>query len=54
MSEPWHEMRRRSWWNGSVESWCGQTWPAGTYQEAWFGFTKPACPACKAAKRQNK
>ena len=54
MSEVWHKMRRRSWWDGSVESWCGQRWPAKTYQEAWLPGSRPACPACKAAQKNAK
>ncbi|GAA4890923.1 hypothetical protein [Saccharopolyspora cebuensis] len=54
MSEVWHLTRKQSWWDGSVITWCGQRWKSGTYTEAWFGLSRPDCPACKTAKKHAK
>ena len=52
MSDVVHAIRRRSWWDGSVTSWCGQKFDPREIREHWLagGIT---CPACKAAARKS-
>ncbi|MER5389902.1 hypothetical protein [Saccharopolyspora sp. NPDC002686] len=50
--EIWHKLWKRSWWNGSVTAWCGQTFAPGYYKEALFSFGKPTCTGCRTALKQ--
>ncbi len=48
-----HQLRRRSWWDGSVIAECGQRFGPGAYRENWFGG-RLTCPGCKTALKQKK
>lgn len=53
MDEITHKLWKRSWWDGSVTGWCGQTFPPGHYRENWFGGGT-TCPGCIAAWKARK
>ncbi|MFE0027083.1 hypothetical protein [Amycolatopsis sp. NPDC059021] len=47
-----HELKSKSWWDGSAEMWCGLKFKAGKH--AGYIFASVSCPACKAAKKAGK
>ncbi|MCI2423968.1 hypothetical protein MOQ72_41875 [Saccharopolyspora sp. K220] len=52
----WHATRTKSWWDGSVTTWCGlRTTTSESLSEYWYlGPVTPKCPACQAAKKAGK
>ncbi|MER7011516.1 hypothetical protein ABT324_08830 [Saccharopolyspora sp. NPDC000359] len=54
-SNVWHLTRKKSWWNGTVTTWCGLQAPTSdTLSEyLYFGPAAPKCTACKAAKKNR-
>ncbi|MCA1194167.1 MULTISPECIES: hypothetical protein [unclassified Saccharopolyspora] len=56
MSQTWHIIRRRSWWDGSIEAWCGDRKPGGAYETDLFRLPRggTTCPACTAAKKRGR
>ncbi len=47
----WHATFKKSWWDGSVLTWCGVTVPDGDYKQAWFSGGVD-CTACKKAQKK--
>ncbi|GAA4422002.1 hypothetical protein ACFQV2_40385 [Actinokineospora soli] len=43
---------KRSWWDGSVTTACGQKWPKGQGQHLWFVSVN--CPICLAIRKRGK
>ncbi len=50
MADTYTHEGKKSWWDGSYTSLCGQRWPAGTAEVPFFATT--TCPACKKAKKK--
>lgn len=49
----WHQMEKRSWWNGEVTALCGYRAPRGSYETGGL-LTGVTCPACKRLKKDSK
>ncbi|MBQ0928832.1 hypothetical protein [Saccharopolyspora endophytica] len=51
-SNPWHTIVKKSWWDGSMITLCGQKIPSGKGEsDFWYlPRTGPDCPTCEALK----
>ncbi|WP_168584649.1 hypothetical protein [Saccharopolyspora sp. ASAGF58] len=51
----WHLTKKRSWWDGSVTTWCGQRYASGAHESDFWHLpaTGGTCQACKAAKQNH-
>lgn len=47
---------KKSWWDGSVTTFCGITWTKhqGKARKVQALFPRITCPACRAAKKEGK
>ncbi|MEV4728886.1 hypothetical protein [Saccharopolyspora sp. NPDC049426] len=55
-SNPWHTIVKKSWWDGSMITLCGQKIPSGRGEtDTWYlPRTGPSCTACESAKKRGK
>lgn len=50
-ANPWHKVRKSSFWGGTYTSWCGQTVRKRDVETPGLLRWAKDCPACKRAKR---
>lgn len=49
-TDVWHLKRKKSWWDGSLITWCGLRFEGSTYEGDLFHIgPKKKCPACERA-----
>lgn len=53
-ANPWHKVRKSSFWGGTYTSWCGQTVRKRDVETPGLLRWAKDCPACKTAKKSGR